>query len=130
MPGRCAAGNALRSAYRLAEVSRADPRFDVEQCPAAETGIEAYIDLLLERRETSEDLEHAQSAIRATAQQPAQPESIIPIGITGWVPLYEIARRGKIVMLAMREGDARLADRMSAGARHLRHPARPLLKWL
>ena len=79
----------MRSAFRLAEVSRADPRFDVELCPAAETGIEAFIDLLLKRRETSEDLEHAQSAIaaiaaiRATAQQPAQPESIIPIGITG-----------------------------------------------
>ena len=76
----------MRSAFRLAKVSRADPRFDVELCPAAETGIEAYIDFLLERRETSEDLEHAQSAIaaiRATAQQPAQPESIIPIGITG-----------------------------------------------
>jgi hypothetical protein len=86
MPGRCGAGNALRSAYRLAEVSRADPRFDVELCPAAETGIEAFIDLLLERHETSEDLEHAQSAIaaiRATAQQPAQPESITPIGNTG-----------------------------------------------
>ena len=76
----------MRSAFRLAEVSRTDPRFDVELCPAAETGIEAFIDLLLKRRETSEDLEHAQSAIaaiRATAQQPAQPESIIPIGITG-----------------------------------------------
>lgn len=79
----------MRSAFRLAKVSRTDPRFDVELCPAAETGIEAYIDFLLERRETSEDLEHAQSAIaaiaaiRATAQQPAQPESITPIGNTG-----------------------------------------------
>ena len=73
----------MRSVFRLAKVSRADPRFDVELCPAAKTGIEAFIDLLLKRRETSEDLEHAQSAIRATAQQPAQPESIIPIGIAG-----------------------------------------------
>ena len=76
----------MRSAFRLAEVSRADPRFDIELCPAAETGIETDIDFLLERRETSEDLEHAQSAIaaiRATAQQPAQPESITPIGNTG-----------------------------------------------
>jgi plasmid stabilization system protein ParE len=55
--------------------------------PAAEADLERLFDFLLERCETSEDLDCAQSAIdaiRAAAQNPAQRELIIPFGNTGY----------------------------------------------
>jgi len=54
---------------------------------APEADLERLFDFLLERCETSEDLDCAQSAIdaiRAAAQNPAQRELIIPFGNTGY----------------------------------------------
>ena len=94
--------------------------FVVELSPTAEADLERLFDFLLDRAETSEDLDHAQAAIdaiRAAAQHrlattpfsfrkasrnPAQRELIIPFGSTGYVALYEIVSMSKVVVLAIR----------------------------
>jgi plasmid stabilization system protein ParE len=94
--------------------------FVVELSPTAEADIERLFDFLLERCETSEDLDRAQSAIdairataqhrlaitpfsfRKAAQNPAQRELIIPFGSTGYVALFEIVSPSKVVVLAVR----------------------------
>jgi plasmid stabilization system protein ParE len=75
---------------------------------------------LLDRSETTEDLDRAQTAIDAirasaqhrlaitpfsfhkAAQNPAQRELIIPFGSTGYVALHEIVSTSKVVVLAVR----------------------------
>lgn len=94
--------------------------FVVELSPTAEADLERLFDFLLERAETTEDLDRAQSAIdavRAVVQQqlamtpfsfrkasksPAQRELIIPFGNAGYVALYEIVSPSKVVVLAFR----------------------------
>ena len=94
--------------------------FIVELSPTAEADLERLFDFLLERCETSEDLDRAQSAIdairataqhrlaitpfsfRKAAQNPAQRELIIPFGSTGYVALFEIVSPSKVVVLAVR----------------------------
>ena len=94
--------------------------FVVELSPTAEADLERLFDFLLDRAETSEDLDHAQAAIdaiRAAAQHrlattpfsfcmvarySAQRELIIPFGGTGYVALYEIVSMSKVVVLAIR----------------------------
>jgi plasmid stabilization system protein ParE len=94
--------------------------FVVELSPTAEADLERLFDFLLDRAETSEDLDRAQAAIdaiRAAAQHrlattpfsfrkasrnPAQRELIIPFGGTGYLALYEIVSTSKVVVLAVR----------------------------
>ena len=94
--------------------------FTVELAPTAEVDLERLFDFLLERAETSEELDSAQEAIEAirasaqhrlaitpfsfrkAAQNPAQRELIIPFGNTGYVALYEIVSTSKVVVLAVR----------------------------
>ena len=94
--------------------------FVVGLSPSAETDLERLFDFLLDRSETTEDLDRAQAAIdairataqhrlaitpfsfRKAAQDPAQRELIIPFGATGYVALYEIVNPSKVVVLAMR----------------------------
>lgn len=94
--------------------------FVVELSPSAQDDLERLFDFLLDRAETSEDLDLAQAAIdaiRAAMQQqlaatpysfrkafqsPAQRELIIPFGSTGYVALYEIVTPSKVVVLAVR----------------------------
>ncbi|MBC7665762.1 MAG: type II toxin-antitoxin system RelE/ParE family toxin, partial [Caulobacter sp.] len=77
-------------------------------------------EFLLDRAETSEDLDRTQAAIdavratathrlaitpfsfRKAAQNPAQRELIIPFGGTGYVALYEMVSVSKVVVLAVR----------------------------
>ena len=94
--------------------------FVVELSPTAEADLERLFDFLLDRAETSEDLDHAQAAIdairaatqnrlamtpfsfRKASRNPAQRELIIPFGGTGYVALYEIVSTSKVVVLAVR----------------------------
>ena len=94
--------------------------FVVELSPAAEADLERLFDFLLDRAETTDDLDRAQAAIdaikataehrlavtpfsfRKAAQDPAQRELIIPFGGTGYVALYEIVDPAKVVVLAVR----------------------------
>jgi plasmid stabilization system protein ParE len=94
--------------------------FVVELAPTAEEDLERLFDFLLDRAETSEELDRAQAAIeaiRSTAmhhlavtpfsfrkadQNPAQRELIIPFGGTGYVALYEIVSVSEVVVLAVR----------------------------
>lgn len=94
--------------------------FVVRLSPTAEADLERLFDFLLDRAETSEDLDRAQAAIeaiRATArhrlavtpfsfrkagQNPAQRELIIPFGGTGYVALYEIVGASEVLVLAVR----------------------------
>lgn len=94
--------------------------FIVQLSPTAEADLERLFDFLLERAETTEDLDHAQAAIdtiraitnqqlavtpysfRKAAQSPAQRELIIPFGRTGYVALYEIVSTSRVVVLAVR----------------------------
>jgi plasmid stabilization system protein ParE len=94
--------------------------FAVELSATAEADLERLFDFFLDRCETSDDLDRAQTAIdaiRATAQHrlaitpfsfrkaarnPAQRELIIPFGGTGYVALYEIVSASKVVVLAVR----------------------------
>jgi plasmid stabilization system protein ParE len=94
--------------------------FLVELSQTAEADVERLFDFLLERAETTEELDHAQAAIdairaavqqrlaitpfsfRKAAQNPAQRELIIPFGGTGYVALYEIVSTSKVVVLAVR----------------------------
>jgi plasmid stabilization system protein ParE len=95
-------------------------RFVVELSPAADDDLERLFEFLLDRSETTEDLDRAQAAIdairataqhrlavtpfsfRKAAQNPAQRELIIPFGGTGYVALYEIVSTSKVVVLAVR----------------------------
>lgn len=94
--------------------------FAVEITPTAEVDLEHLFDFLLDRAETTEDLDRAQAAIdairatvqhrlavtpysfRKAAQNPAQRELIIPFGGAGYVALYEIVSMTKVVILAVR----------------------------
>jgi len=94
--------------------------FTVELSPTAEADLERLFDFLLDRAETTEELDRAQAAIdtirattqhqlavtpysfRKAAQNPAQRELIIPFGGTGYVALYEIVTTSKVVVLAVR----------------------------
>jgi plasmid stabilization system protein ParE len=94
--------------------------FVVELAPAAQSDLERLFDYLLDRSETTEDLDRAQAAIdgiraaalhrlaitpfsfRKAADNPAQRELIIPFGGTGYVALYEIVSPSKVVVLAVR----------------------------
>ncbi len=94
--------------------------FTVEITPTAEADIERLFDFLLDRAETTEDIDRAQAAIdaiwatvqhrlavtpysfRKAAQNPAQRELIIPFGGAGYVALYEIVSTAKVVILAVR----------------------------
>ncbi len=94
--------------------------FVVELAPTAAADLERLFDFLLDRAETSEELDRAQAAIaaiRSTAQHrlavtpfsfrkadqnPAQRELIIPFAGTGYVALYEIVSVSKVVVLAVR----------------------------
>jgi plasmid stabilization system protein ParE len=94
--------------------------------PAAEADLERLFDFLLDRVETTEDLDRAQAAIdaigstaqhrlavtpfsfRKAAQNPARRELIIPFGGTGYVALHESVRPSRVIVLAVRhqrEGD-------------------------
>lgn len=94
--------------------------FLVQLSPTAEADLERLFDDLLDRAETTEDLDRAQAAIdvirttvlqqlaitpfsfRKAAQNPVQRELIIPFGGTGYVALYEIASVSTVVVLAAR----------------------------
>ncbi len=94
--------------------------FVVQLSPTAEADLERLFDFLLERAETTEDLDNAQAAIdairaitqrqlavtpfsfRKAAQNPMQRELIIPFGRTGYVALYEVVGTSKVVVLAVR----------------------------
>jgi plasmid stabilization system protein ParE len=94
--------------------------FVVELSITAEADLERLFDFMLDRAETTEDLERAQAAIEAireaaqyrlaitpcsfrkAAQNPAQRELIIPFGGTGYVALYEIVSQSKVIVLAVR----------------------------
>ncbi|HRH88225.1 MAG TPA: type II toxin-antitoxin system RelE/ParE family toxin [Rubrivivax sp.] len=94
--------------------------FVVQLSPTAEADLERLFDFLLDRAETAEGLDPAQTAIdviratllqqlavtpfsfRKAAQDPAQRELIIPFGGTGYVALYEIVSISKVVVLAVR----------------------------
>lgn len=94
--------------------------FVVQLSPTAEADLERLFDFLLDRAETAEGFDRAQTAIdviratllqqlavtpfsfRKAAQNPAQRELIIPFGGTGYVALYEIVSISKVVVLAVR----------------------------
>jgi plasmid stabilization system protein ParE len=94
--------------------------FVVELSVTAEADLERLFEVLLDRAETSEDLDRAQAAIdairataqhrlaitpfsfRKAAQNPLQRELIIPFGGTGYVALYEIVSTSKVIVLAVR----------------------------
>ena len=94
--------------------------FVVELSPASVADLERLFDFMLDRSETTEDLDRAQAAIdairataqhrlaitpfsfRKAAQNPAQRELIIPFGGAGYVALYEIVSPSKVVVLAVR----------------------------
>jgi plasmid stabilization system protein ParE len=94
--------------------------FVVELSPTAEEDLERLFDFLIDRAETTEDLDRAQAAIdairataqhrlaitpfsfRKAAQNPAQRELIIPLTGSGYVALYEIVSVSKVVVLAVR----------------------------
>jgi plasmid stabilization system protein ParE len=94
--------------------------FIVEMAPSAERDLVRLFDFLIDRAETTEELDQAQSAIdairaavehrlavtpysfRKAAQNPAQRELIIPFGSAGYVALYEIVSPSKVVLLAFR----------------------------
>jgi plasmid stabilization system protein ParE len=94
--------------------------FVVQLSPTAEADLERLFDFLLERAETTKDLDRAQEAIdtirsitqqqlaitpysfRKAVQSPAQRELIIPFGTSGYVALYEIVSASKVVVLAVR----------------------------
>ena len=94
--------------------------FDVQLSPTAEGDLERLFEFLLDRVETIEDLDRAQTAIdairatakhrlaitpfsfRKAAQNPAQRELIIPFGSAGYLALYEIVSTSKVVVLAVR----------------------------
>ena len=94
--------------------------FVVELSPAAVADLERLFVYLLDKADTTEELDRAQAAIdairaaalhrlaatpfsfRKAAQSPAQRELIIPFGSTGYVALYEIVNSSKVIVLAVR----------------------------
>ncbi|MCL4747039.1 MAG: type II toxin-antitoxin system RelE/ParE family toxin [Burkholderiaceae bacterium] len=94
--------------------------FVVRLSPAAGADLERLFEFLLDRAETTEDLDRAQAAIdavraatqhllattpfsfRKAAQNPAQRELIIPFVGTGYVALFEIVSASKVIVLAVR----------------------------
>ena len=94
--------------------------FVVQLSPTAEADLERLFDFLLDRAETTEDLDRAQAAIdaiRATAQyrlaitpfsfrkanqKQAQRKLIIQFGSSGYVALYEIVSTSEVIVLAVR----------------------------
>lgn len=94
--------------------------FDVRFSVAADDDLNRLFDFLLERAETAEDFDRAQSAIAAvrsalTNQLATTPysfrkagksstrrELIIPFGATGYVALYEIVGPSSVLILAVR----------------------------
>lgn len=94
--------------------------FDVVFSPTAEEDLVRLFDFLLDRAQSVEDLELAQTAIdaiqsavlthlarspfsfRKSGQSSTRRELIIPFGATGYVALYEIARPDLVVILAVR----------------------------
>lgn len=94
--------------------------FVVELSPTAEADLERLFEFLLERAETTEDFDRAQTAIdavravvqqqlamtpfsfRKAAKSPAQRVLIIPFGNTGYVALYEIVSASIVIVLAFR----------------------------
>lgn len=94
--------------------------FEVVLSPTAEDDLLRLFDFLLDRAETSEELDRAQQAIEAVrtvvgqqlaltpfsfrkaAQNPVQRELIVPFGSTGYVALYEIVSPSLVVVLAVR----------------------------
>jgi len=101
-------------------VSARSPSYSVAFAPTAEADLMRLFDFLLERAETTEDLDRAQSAIdairvavhhqlaltpfsfRKAAQNPAQRELVIPFGTAGYAALYEIVSATQVVVLALR----------------------------
>jgi plasmid stabilization system protein ParE len=95
-------------------------RFDVRFSTAADEDLQRLFDFLLDRAETSEDLDQAQSVIdavrsaamdqlattpysfRKAGKSSTRRELIIPFGATGYVALYEIAGPTTVVVLAVR----------------------------
>ena len=94
--------------------------FDVLFTPEANDDLVRLFDFLLDRAETLEDLELANTAIEAirsalvnqlaaspysfrkAGQRSTRRELIIPFGATGYVALYEIANPSTVVVLAVR----------------------------
>lgn len=94
--------------------------FVVEFAPTAEADLERLFEALLDRAQTTEDLDRAQAAIdavravagqqlaitpfsfRKAAGNPVQRELIIPFGSSGYLALYEIVSASKVVVLAVR----------------------------
>lgn len=94
-------------------------RFDVRFSAAAADDLERLFDFLLERAQTGEDLDLAQSAaetvrsavenllavtpysFRKAGKSPTRRELIIPFGATGYVALYEIEAT-RVLVLAVR----------------------------
>lgn len=94
--------------------------FDVRFSVTAEDDPERLFDFLLERAETAEDFDLAQSAIaairsavvnhlaatpysfRKAGKSPTRRELIIPFGATGYVALYEISGPSSVLVLAIR----------------------------
>lgn len=94
--------------------------FAVRFSTAAGEDLERLFDFLLDRAQTIEDLDLAESAIEAirsaaiaqlgatpysyrkAGKSPTRRELIIPFGATGYVALYEIASASSVVVLAVR----------------------------
>lgn len=94
-------------------------RFEVRFSVAAADDLERLFDFLLERAQTVEELDLAQSAVdanrsavenllaatpysfRKAGKSPARRELIIPFGATGYVVLYEI-EASRVLVLAVR----------------------------
>lgn len=95
-------------------------RFEVRFSVAAEDDLERLFDFLLERAQTVEDLDLAQSAIetvrsavenllaatpysfRKAGKSPTRRELVIPFSATGYVALYEIEGASRVLVLAVR----------------------------
>ncbi|MEN9418517.1 MAG: hypothetical protein RI988_2137 [Pseudomonadota bacterium] len=94
--------------------------FVVELSPAAGTDLERLFDDLLDRTDTTDELDRAQCAIdmmratvqhqlaitpfsfRKAARNPVQRELIVPFGGAGYLVLYEVVSPAKVVVLAVR----------------------------
>jgi plasmid stabilization system protein ParE len=97
-----------------------DGRFNVRYTPGARDDLLRLFDFLLERAQTTQDLDYAQHAIDALAEaverqlsrtpfiyrksgdSPFLREIIVPAGNTGYVMLYEIEDASTVTVLAVR----------------------------
>jgi len=95
-------------------------RFEVRFSVAADEDMQRLFDFLLDRAETIEELDQAQSVIdavrsaardqlattpysfRKAGKSSTRRDLIIPFGATGYVALYEIAGPTTVVVLAVR----------------------------